>query len=355
MASSQGKAFCSICNKEWSRKKTYNEHIRTIHHESYIFSFDSKDYLVVRDGIEHLLCCPLCDVQHENVKNFSHHSRSAHKVVKFSFKAVEGDEEVELEDKFMDVDLPLSDQPVSSPTPKATPLRLPSPGPHLSPAPLVAQPATPPGLGSLRSSSPDLDITPRPLHFQHVTATEPAIGDLTTTATLEKYGLRVHRHYSTVHCMGCLVAWIPSKVVGHLRSHGFTVSRQDEEQLLHVLAMLHVVDKEVPLRPKTLGPPVEGLAVSDGYCCGTCDYACLKESMIERHIGKHKEVPSQYGSNYTKGYVQTFFSPTQRHYFEVTSPPSPPSVDSSLLDIYTHQTTARSHYHHPHSTAYSSA
>ncbi|KDQ21962.1 hypothetical protein PLEOSDRAFT_1110077 [Pleurotus ostreatus PC15] len=119
------------------------------------------------------------EIQHENVKNFNHHSKSVHKVVKFSFKTVEGDEGVELESEFMDVDLPLPDQPVSSPTPKATPLRLPSPGSHSSPAPLVAQPATPPGLGSLRSSSPDLDITPRPLPSlptQHVTATEPHCG-----------------------------------------------------------------------------------------------------------------------------------------------------------------------------------
>ena len=70
---------------------------------------------MVRDGIEHLLCCPLCEVQHDNVKNFNHHSKSIHKVVKFSFKAVEGDEGAELaqtppsldeEPDFMDVDLP---------------------------------------------------------------------------------------------------------------------------------------------------------------------------------------------------------------------------------------------------------
>lgn len=71
---------------------------------------------MVRDSIEHLLCCPLCEVRHENVKNFNHHSRSVHKVAKFTFKAVEGDEEMELpqippslneESEFMDVDLPV--------------------------------------------------------------------------------------------------------------------------------------------------------------------------------------------------------------------------------------------------------
>ena len=71
---------------------------------------------MVRDGIEHLLCCPLCEVHHENVKNFNHHSRSVHKVGKFSFKAVEGDEGAELaqtppsldeESDLMDVDLPV--------------------------------------------------------------------------------------------------------------------------------------------------------------------------------------------------------------------------------------------------------
>ncbi|KAJ8695727.1 hypothetical protein PTI98_008300 [Pleurotus ostreatus] len=338
MASSQGKAFCSICNKEWSRKKTYNEHIRTIHHESYIFSFDSKDYLVVRDGIEHLLCCPLCDVQHENVKNFSHHSRSAHKVLKFSFKAVEGDEEVELEDMFMDVDFPAPDQPVSSPTPKATPLRLPSSGlrstPLLSPP---AQPSTPPCLESPHSSSMDLELRPRPLPTlptQRITAAEPAMSDLTTTDTLAKYGLMVHRHYSTLHCMACLDTWVPSKVVAHLRSHSFTISREDESQLLHVLRQLHIVSTETALAPKTLGPPVEGLAIHTGFRCNFCTYCTLKKTSMGKHVCKEAPVGSQFGSPFRTATVQTFWSVLHRHYFEVTAPLSTQPDDISLLDIY---------------------
>ncbi|KAF9487387.1 hypothetical protein BDN71DRAFT_1514032 [Pleurotus eryngii] len=219
--------------------------------------------------------------------------------------------------------------PVSSPTPKAAPLCLPAP----------AQPlASPAHFSADYSPSLEFDNTPQPLPTlpsQHVSAANPAISDLTTTSTLSEYGLQIHRHYSTVHCLACLIAWIPSKVAGHLRSHGFTLSNKSEEKLLHVLKTLQVVDKETPLHPKELGPPVEGLATTHGFCCTICNYACVKASMIEKHIGKHKEMASQYGIAYRTGHVQTFFSPTQRHYFEVTAPPPPPSNNSSMLEFYT--------------------
>lgn len=134
--------------------------------------------------------------------------------------------------------------------------------------------------------------------------------------------------------MACLEAWVPSKVVAHLRSHGFTVSRDDEKVLLHVLGRLHLVSSESALAPKTLGTPIEGLAIHAGFRCNTCTYCTVKKTSMGKHVCKNAPAGSQFGSPFRTATVQTFWTVLHRHYFEVTAPLPTQPGDVSLLDIY---------------------
>lgn len=144
-------------------------------------------------------------------------------------------------------------------------------------------------------------------------------------------GARVHVLLRTLHCVECEACYFPMDIIGHMKSHGIYVSKDDVEVLL-ARYQLHTELKDVKL-PYPGGPPVEFLKMLLGYRCRYCSHACPKEHSLKNHIrDKHPNRSPVWAECMIPGVsIQTLFSSVGHKYFVV----NPTLIEVPEEDIYT--------------------
>ncbi|RDW92684.1 Orsellinic acid biosynthesis cluster protein D [Aspergillus mulundensis] len=122
--------------------------------------------------------------------------------------------------------------------------------------------------------------------------------------------------YGVLLCHECQYAIQKSALQSHLLRH--KIYRADRQQLLDVIAGLHLLEPDhVPLPPPE-SPPIKGLPVIAGYRCTAPDCANLCAS-LKRMKGHWRESHGLADASLTRPVkLQTFFRGTKIRYFEVT-------------------------------------
>lgn len=144
---------------------------------------------------------------------------------------------------------------------------------------------------------------------------------LVTSTILALFSLRIHSIFKTIHCMVCGSAWIPSSLTGHLKTHGFTLTTQQSEELQSELVIHDIKDTSNIAPPLPGGPPIEGLSVvSNGHCCTHCTYCSPTFNTFETHwCKKHPDITTPARDAFILGDIQTFFRPSPQRWFRVNA------------------------------------
>lgn len=143
-----------------------------------------------------------------------------------------------------------------------------------------------------------------------------------------------HTKYKTLHCVACQVAWLPSAILGHLKSkHDLSVPH-GEEQLAAVTTELELIQHFTQLvEPHPDGPPIEMLAVHDGFRCSKCPYAAKAKKSVSNHLVKHKKDNIRGPIPIQTAHVQAFFYPSPKRFFAV-NPALAPSCNDSPYQVF---------------------
>lgn len=148
---------------------------------------------------------------------------------------------------------------------------------------------------------------------------------------LALFSLRIHSIFKTIHCMVCESAWLPSSLAGHLKTHGFTLTSQQSQDLQSELVTHNVEHTSDLTLPLPGGPPIEGLSITtDGHCCTQCTYCSPTFHAFETHwCRKHPNITTPARDAFILGDIQTFFRPSPQRWFRVNAtlsalPPNDP-------------------------------
>lgn len=119
--------------------------------------------------------------------------------------------------------------------------------------------------------------------------------------------------------MVCGTAWIPSSLLGHLKSHGLVPTLEQVHELQSDIVQHMVNETTDIISPLPGGPPVEGLSIThNGHCCQHCSYCSPKFSSFKKHWGqKHPDIKIPAREAFQLGDIQTFFSPSPQRWFRV--------------------------------------
>lgn len=157
-------------------------------------------------------------------------------------------------------------------------------------------------------------------------ALDPETSYLLHNEFLNSVDCAYHLYYKVILCLGCKTAWSPEALQGHLITHRLILPA-NFPTLLSTFLLTHPVTPptSVPL-PKFGEPPVEGLAIFDGFECFDCCYAAIQQKSMRNHykVDHPTEARTHGEKKWTKVKVQTFFNPVPRRYF---------TVNPSLLNV----------------------
>lgn len=139
--------------------------------------------------------------------------------------------------------------------------------------------------------------------------------------------------------MICGTAWIPSSLIGHLKSHGLIPTSQQSEDLHTELVKHHVADTSDVLPPPPGGPPIEGLSITpNGHCCKCCTYCCPTFAAFAVHwSSKHRDITTPAREAFTLSDIQTFFKPSPQRWFKVNAALSQLQMDDPFAIYLQHQ------------------
>lgn len=158
-----------------------------------------------------------------------------------------------------------------------------------------------------------------------ITACSPLRSYLKSTPFLDTIGFVLHTYFKTLHCLTCQHAVLPAAAVGHASSkHGLVVADDiDGPAIMAGLIEEHdlAMDDNSIVLPLPGGPPVEAIAVEDGFKCVRCNKAGVHPKTLANHFPiDHKGDKTLPDNRMVATKVQTFMTPVPQRYFAVTEP-----------------------------------
>ncbi|KAL3473151.1 hypothetical protein BJX99DRAFT_272412 [Aspergillus californicus] len=150
--------------------------------------------------------------------------------------------------------------------------------------------------------------------------------------------LEYNGRYGVLICHECQYAIQKSALQSHLLRH--KLYRSDRQQLLDVIADLHLFEPDHVALPPPESPPIHGLPVIAGYRCTAagCENLCASLKRMKKHW---RECHGPDDSLARPAALQTFFRGTKIRYFEVT-PADGDRTDDQDEDDMDEQVTLRS-------------
>ncbi|TFK60737.1 hypothetical protein BDN72DRAFT_904723 [Pluteus cervinus] len=114
---------------------------------------------------------------------------------------------------------------------------------------------------------------------------------------LTALGLLIHLRLRVFVCVNCRQAWVPDRLVRHVKTHKLAVSPKEESQLKGLVDTYHIhEDKDFDYPPRT-DPPIDILVVhKEGYRCAVCPRAFLtfntfRKHWSDEHAADHAQTP----------------------------------------------------------------
>jgi hypothetical protein len=145
-----------------------------------------------------------------------------------------------------------------------------------------------------------------------------------TFEPLDRIGFVSHKALRVLMCQKCKFCFIPNDVVGHARTcqNASPKSVSSEELLELVEGELFHLHPSTVILPSPRGPPVEGLAKTEGWACSVdpvgCAYCCCNLKGMQTHVRTHPDRPPKMSDCYRAPVcLQTLFNKFGVTYFEV--------------------------------------